>query len=120
MDRDTREFVAACVTCARSKTSNQPSSSLLEPLPMPSQPWSHISLDFITGLPPNGKTVILIIVDRFSEAVHLLVLSKLLMAKEMADQLVAKVFCIHESHLVLCLIGVLNSPQRSGRLSPLY
>ncbi|KAI3351468.1 hypothetical protein L3Q82_020314, partial [Scortum barcoo] len=41
------------------------------PLPVPRRPWSHISLDFVTGLPPShGHTAILTVVDRFSKMAH--------------------------------------------------
>uniref|UniRef100_A0A672HVL4 Gypsy retrotransposon integrase-like protein 1 n=1 Tax=Salarias fasciatus TaxID=181472 RepID=A0A672HVL4_SALFA len=96
INKDTREFVAACVVCARNKTSNRPSSGLLQPLPVPSRPWSHIALDFVTGLPPSsGKTVILSIVDRFSKAAHFVPLDKLPSARETADLLVSEVVRVH-------------------------
>lgn len=39
---------------------------LLRPLPVPGRPWSHIALDFVTGLPVSrGKSVILTTVDLF-------------------------------------------------------
>lgn len=44
---------------------------LLQPLPVAGRPWSHISMDFITGLPcSGGNSVILTIVDRFSKMAH--------------------------------------------------
>jgi hypothetical protein len=44
--------------CApRTKTPRQAPSDLLQPLPVPHRPWSHISLAFVTGLPPSiGNT----------------------------------------------------------------
>ncbi|XP_023817647.1 uncharacterized protein LOC110013547 isoform X2 [Oryzias latipes] len=48
MTRDVREYIAACTTCARSKTSHSPPSGLLHPLPTPSRPWSHIALPTAT------------------------------------------------------------------------
>ncbi len=37
------------------------------PLPVPRHPWSHLALDFVTGVPASeGNTVALTIVDRFS------------------------------------------------------
>ena len=62
----------------------------------PRRPWSHIALDFVTGLPPShGNTTILTVVDRFSKSVHLVPLPKLPSAKETADLLVQHVFRLH-------------------------
>ncbi len=41
----------ACSVCAQNKVSNHPSVGLLQPLPIPSLPWSHIALYFVSGLP---------------------------------------------------------------------
>ncbi len=70
-ERNVRRFVASCQVCAQTKSSNSPPAGLLRPLPIPSRPWSHIALDFVTGLPLSaGNTVILTVVDRFSKAAH--------------------------------------------------
>lgn len=71
-------------------------ADLLQPLPVPSCPWSHIALDFVTGLPPSqGNSVILTAVGRISKAVHFVALAKLPSAKETADLLMANVFRLH-------------------------
>lgn len=58
--KDVREYVMACTVCSRNKLSHQPPSGLLQPLHIPKRPWSHISVDFVTGLPPSrGLTTIL-------------------------------------------------------------
>ncbi|KAK2917253.1 hypothetical protein Q8A73_003999 [Channa argus] len=94
--KDTREFVAACATCARGKTPKKPPDGLLQPLPIPSRPWSHIALDFVTGLPPShGNTTILTIIDRFSKAVHFVPLPKLPTATETAELLTQHVLRLH-------------------------
>uniref|UniRef100_A0A8C6UZW3 Gypsy retrotransposon integrase-like protein 1 n=5 Tax=Neogobius melanostomus TaxID=47308 RepID=A0A8C6UZW3_9GOBI len=96
MEKDTKEFVSACTVCSQNKTSNRPPSGLLQPLPIPSRPWSHISLDFVTGLPSsNGNTVVLTIVDRFSKCAHFVPLPKLPSSRETADLLVEHVFRSH-------------------------
>uniref|UniRef100_A0A3P9HSL7 Gypsy retrotransposon integrase-like protein 1 n=1 Tax=Oryzias latipes TaxID=8090 RepID=A0A3P9HSL7_ORYLA len=96
MEQDVREFIAACTVCARSKSSNSPPAGLLHPLPIPQRPWSHLAMDFITGLPPSlGHTVILTVIDRFSKSAHFIPLSKLPTATEMADILVQNVFRHH-------------------------
>ncbi|KAJ8365317.1 hypothetical protein SKAU_G00141480 [Synaphobranchus kaupii] len=90
---DTRHFIKACTTCARSKASHQAPAGLLQPLPVPSRPWSHIVVDFVTRLPPSeGNTTILTVVDRFSKAAHFIPLPT---AQETTDVLVKEVFRIH-------------------------
>ncbi len=96
MARDIRLFVLSCSVCAISKTSNRPPAGLLQPLPVPSRPWSHISLDFVTGLPPSqGNTVVLTVVDRFSKATHFIPLPKIPSARETAVAVIDHVFRIH-------------------------
>lgn len=96
LEEDTREYVNACPTCNQSKSSRQAPSGLLQPLPVPHRPWSHISIDFVTGLPPSeGKTAILTIVDRFSKMAHFVPLPKLPSAKETAQILLDHVFRLH-------------------------
>uniref|UniRef100_A0A3B3HCI3 Gypsy retrotransposon integrase-like protein 1 n=1 Tax=Oryzias latipes TaxID=8090 RepID=A0A3B3HCI3_ORYLA len=96
MAADTRAFVAACTVCATNKSTHQAPAGLLQPLPIPSRPWSHIAVDFVTGLPASkGNTVILTIVDRFSKAAHFVAMSKLPTAAETASALSHHVFRLH-------------------------
>lgn len=96
LSRDVREYVSACSTCARSKLGHQPPAGLLQPLPTPSRPWSHIAVDFVTSLPQSaGNTTIMTIVDRFSKAAHFVALPKLPTALETAQHLTNRVFRLH-------------------------
>ena len=96
LSADVKTFVAACEVCARSKNTHKPPAGLLHPLVIPSRPWSHIAMDFVTGLPPSeGNDTILTIVDRFSKAVHYIPLPKLPSASEMADLLAQHVVRLH-------------------------
>ncbi len=95
-ERNVRHIVASCHVCAQTKSSNSPPAGLLRHLPIPSCPWSHIALDFVTGLPLSaGNTVILTVVDRFSKAAHFIPLPKLPSARETAQVMVDHVFKIH-------------------------
>lgn len=68
MERAAAEYVAACPACARNKVSFLGQMGLLHLLFLPQRPWSHISIDFMTGLPPSrGKTTILMVVDHLSK-----------------------------------------------------
>jgi hypothetical protein len=49
---------------------------LLQPLAIPSQCWEEVSMDFITRLPKSeGKSVIMVIVDRLTKYAHFCALS---------------------------------------------
>uniref|UniRef100_A0A3P9HCQ1 Gypsy retrotransposon integrase-like protein 1 n=1 Tax=Oryzias latipes TaxID=8090 RepID=A0A3P9HCQ1_ORYLA len=96
MENDVRDYVAACSTCARAKASNSPPVGHLHPLPTPSRPWSHIAVDFVTGLPPSRDyTVIFTVIDRFSKAAQFIPLVQLPTARETANLLIDHVFRHH-------------------------
>ncbi|CAI7898441.1 unnamed protein product [Closterium sp. NIES-54] len=69
---DVQQFVTSCDTCQRMKSSKQNTTGLLQPLPVPEQPWQVVSLDFITGLPSTsrGHDSILVVIDKFSKMGH--------------------------------------------------
>ncbi|KAJ8014976.1 hypothetical protein DPEC_G00021360 [Dallia pectoralis] len=118
MGSDTRDYVAACPVCAQNKGSSQPSVGLLRPLPIPRRPWSHVGLDFVTGLPESeGNTVILTVVDRFSKLTHFVPLPKLPSARETADLLVREVFRFTDFPATWYRTEVLSSLLQSGRRS---
>ena len=67
--------------------------SYIQPLPVPQRPWSHLSVDFLTDLPPSqGNTTILVIVDRFSKSCRLIPLPGLPTALQTAEALFTHVF----------------------------
>ncbi|CAI7913153.1 unnamed protein product, partial [Closterium sp. NIES-53] len=72
MANDVQKFVTSCDTCQRMKSSKEKKAGLLQPLPVPEQPWQVVSLDFITGLPPTnaGHDAILVVIDKFSKMGH--------------------------------------------------
>ena len=89
-------MVAACRVCVQNKTHWQAPAGLLQPLPVPHCPWSHISLDFVTGLPPSDpNTAIQTVVDLCFKAAHFIPLPKLPSAKETTQVMVQPVFQIH-------------------------
>ena len=57
--------VRSCDSCARSKVVIHAPYGLLSPLPIPNRPWSSVSLDWITDVPPSHyPDAILVVVDR--------------------------------------------------------
>ncbi|KAK3530522.1 hypothetical protein QTP86_027886, partial [Hemibagrus guttatus] len=66
---------------------------LLEPLPVPRRPWSHLSVDFLTDLPDSGGFMaIMVVVDRFSKGCKLVPLKGLPTAMQTVDAMFAHVF----------------------------
>ncbi|KAK3510624.1 hypothetical protein QTP70_011878 [Hemibagrus guttatus] len=90
---DVEEHVRACSTCVQTCTSRQLPEGLLEPLPIPQRPWSHLSVDFLTDLPDSGgHTAVLVVVDRFSKGCKLIPLKGLPSAMQTVEALFLHVF----------------------------
>ncbi|CAJ0934476.1 unnamed protein product [Ranitomeya imitator] len=94
--QDVTNFIASCPSCAKNKVPRQLPSGLLHPLPVPSVPWSHIAMDFITDLPCSSNcSVILVVVDRFSKMSHFIALPGLPSAPELTKIFLHQVFRLH-------------------------
>lgn len=96
MEEDTKEFITACLICSQHKNTHQAPFSLLHPLPVPHRPLSHISLDFVTGLPTSDSdTVTLTVIDWFSKTAQHIPLPKLPTTKETTVVMLHHVFRLH-------------------------
>lgn len=66
-------FVKQCSVCQQAKHELCKQPGFLNPLPIPSEAWRDISMDFIEALPKvNVYSVILVVVDRFTKYAHFL------------------------------------------------
>lgn len=91
-----REYVRQCHTCQLDAVHRHKPYGLLEPLPVPQQPWQWMSVDFITGLPSSkwdGKTynAIMVVVDLFTKHSLYVPTTKELDAAGLADLFYEKV-----------------------------
>lgn len=97
--QDVREYVAECPECNGTRVPRHRPYGQLQSLPLPSQPFQEISLDFITGLPPvlgkDGQIydAILVVVDRFTKIALFIAVSKTMNAAELASILYEHVEC---------------------------
>jgi hypothetical protein len=69
---DVSHFVKSCLLCQRNKASTQRPGGLLQPLHVPNDRWSEVTMDFIVGLPctPRGFDAIMVMCDRLTKMVH--------------------------------------------------
>ncbi|KAF1332716.1 reverse transcriptase, partial [Globisporangium splendens] len=91
-----RKYVRTCEICQRVKPSGS-TQAPLRSLPVPSDSWKSVSMDFIFGLPrdKHGRNGILVFVDRFSKMVHLAPVSDKISAEMTAKVFVDVVFRLH-------------------------
>lgn len=69
-------FIRECPVCQITKVEHIHIPGLLNPLEVPDMAWTHITMDFIEGLPKSkGKDAILVVVDRLTKYAHFLALS---------------------------------------------
>lgn len=69
----------------------------LHPLPLPSQVWNDISIDFTKKLPQSqGKLAIMIVVDRYSKFAHFILLQHLFTASKVAQVLFKETCQLYE------------------------
>ncbi|CAI7857213.1 unnamed protein product [Closterium sp. NIES-54] len=98
MAADVQQFVTSCDTCQRMKSSKQKKKTgLLQPLPVPEQPWQVVSLDFITGLPSTsrGHDSILVVIDKFSKMGHFIPTNATATAEATARLFFDRIITIH-------------------------
>src|SRR6266849_3792034 len=85
MGSDVTDYVRSCDPCQKIKHNRGAGIGYLQPLEIPSNPFDHISLDFVTGLPPSrGKDAILVVVDKFTKYAHFIATMAKVTAEESA------------------------------------
>uniref|UniRef100_H3H2L9 Integrase catalytic domain-containing protein n=1 Tax=Phytophthora ramorum TaxID=164328 RepID=H3H2L9_PHYRM len=91
-----RKWVRSCEACQRVKP-NPSKQAPLRPLSVATDAWASVSMDFVFGLPRDtqGRTGVLVIVDRFSKMLHLAPVAASITAKQTAAIFVDAVYRHH-------------------------
>lgn len=91
-----KKLVAECDICQRNHAETILPPGLLQPNSIPENAWLDISMDFIEGLPSSGgKSVILVVVDRFTKYGHFLPLAHPYSANTVAQEFIQGIFRLH-------------------------
>jgi transposase InsO family protein len=94
--KDIRSYIRVCDICQRNKVENIHPAGLLQPLPIPSQVWTEVSMDFIGGLPIlQGKDVIMVVIDRLSKYAHFIPLTHPYTARTVAQLFLDQIFKLY-------------------------
>jgi len=100
MVKDTQAFCETCVTCKRSKPNNQKPYGLLNPLPIPGNPWELIGMDFVGPLPESSNRngsydSITIVICLLTAMVHLIPSRTTMNARQLAELMFEEVYKHH-------------------------
>lgn len=125
MCQDAKAFITAFQVCAHGKSFHQPLADHLNPIETPRCPWSHIAVDFVTGLTISDRNnAILIVADNISKGVQYIPLKK--KKKNSLPQQRLGIFWSDLSFIsmislqILCQTDDPNSHPKSGEISALH
>jgi hypothetical protein len=91
-----RAHVQTCTVCEQLKPERVNYPGLLQPLPIPEQAWSMVTMDFVEGLPISGSAnCVMVVVDKFTGYAHFIPLRHPFTAATVATAYVDHVFKLH-------------------------
>ena len=97
-------YIRSCDMCARCKSSRHAPYGHLHSLPVPTQPWHSISMDFIVKLPPSKDPSlsnspsfdsILVMVDRLTKMAYFIPCNETISAPQLAQLYIKYIFPHH-------------------------
>lgn len=96
MFRHIKKHIQKCNNCQRNKPEQRKTQGLLQPLEIPENRWSSVSMDFITGLPVSQHyDMILVVVDRLTKRAHFIPTKKSLTGHQLAQTFSREILRLH-------------------------
>ena len=97
MKRDVAKYVTECLVCQQVKAEHQHPAGTLQSLPIPEWKWDHITIDFVSGLPPTLRKhdAIWVIVDRLTKTAHFLPVRMTYSLQRLAQLYVDEIVRLH-------------------------
>lgn len=90
------QFVQSCIVCQQAKPDRSKLPGKLQPLPVPSEAWQIISLDFVEGLPMSSSfNCILVVVNSFTKYGHFIPLCHPFTASVVAKVFLNQIYRLH-------------------------
>ena len=99
--RDVQRYCHDCVKCQKAKPAHHKPFGLLNPLPVPPEPWHTVTMDFITDLPLSstyGSTTwdsILVVVDKLTKMAHYIPVRKTMSVADFIEVFIQEVVKHH-------------------------
>lgn len=95
-------YIRSCGKCQNIKVDRQKPAGLLHPLPIPSERWAAVSLDFIGALPDvNGQNEVMVVVDKFTKMAHFVACKKEISSAETARLYIDHIYKHHGAPLTI-------------------
>ncbi|XBJ04555.1 hypothetical protein VPH35_023472 [Triticum aestivum] len=96
MKTDVKTYVQNCTICQQAKSETVKLPGLLNPLPIPDEPWSLVSMDFVEGLPKSGSyNTILVVIDKYTKFGHFIPLAHPYSALQVAQLFYNHIYKLH-------------------------
>lgn len=96
MKSDLKQHIRECGVCQQTKHETCKPAGLLHPLPIPTRPWSAVSMDFVNGLPTSQRLdTVMVVVDKLTKYVHFIGLSHPYSAANVAALFAQNVLKLH-------------------------
>lgn len=102
MKQMVKAYVQCCQVCQQAKPERIHPPGLLQPLPIPSEPWEVATMDFLDGLPVSRHyNCLLVVVDKLTKYAHFVPVKHPYTASKIAEVFIDNIFKHHSMPLTL-------------------